>query len=176
MRILGAIIAAALLVFFALCYFAGVFDSLRLSVQEVGPYALIYREHKGPVQGVRFVLFNVYAYLKDKRSIRPERGFVVFLDNPQKTKKEELHSRAGYITDSLLTNVDSLYKTDVFPRTRAVTGTIRLRSFMSPMSGSVKFYSKLPEFLHRQMLEPAGPVMEIYDIPAKKILYCEPVK
>jgi len=30
------------------------FDKLSLEVAEVGPYPIVYREHKGPYDGVKF--------------------------------------------------------------------------------------------------------------------------
>lgn len=176
MRIIGVIVAAAMLVFFVLCFFAGVFDTMTVSVRDEGPFNLIFREHRGPYRGVRFALYDVYSYLKDKHSMQPQRGFVMFLDNPQKTKKEDLRCRAGCITDSIVANVSGQYATEVFAKTKAVRGSFRLRSFMSPMTGPVKFYPRMLETLRTEKLTSAGPVMEIYDVPAKTIIYIAPVK
>ena len=55
----------------------------------------------------------------------------VFYDNPNKVISDSLRSIAGYITDSVLPGVTPPYKTDVFEKTRAVTGVFPILTFMS---------------------------------------------
>jgi hypothetical protein len=175
-RIVIAVLGVTCALFLLLCRAAGVFDSVSMQTCEQGPYSLVFREYKGPYRGVKFALYDVYHYLKDKRSIAPAKGFAVFYDNPQKVKPDSLRSIAGYITDSILTGVAPPYKTDVFAKTRAVTGVFPIRTFMSQFTGPIKFYPRLLLYLKQEKLEAAGPVMEIYDIGGKKIVYIAPVK
>ena len=176
MRILAVIIAIALIAFFGLSYVAGIFDKADVTLRDAGPYNLIYREHKGPYKGVRFVRYDMFRFLKEKRSIVPQKGFAIFYDNPRKKNPGGLRSVAGYITDSLLSGVPAPYVTEVFPKTASIVGTFPLRSFMSPMTGPMKFYPEMLMLLSRQKREAAGPVMEIYDVPARKIMYIAPLK
>jgi AraC family transcriptional regulator len=175
MRIVVVVVAIACAVFLGLCICAGVFDTVTMSAGEMGPYCLVYREHRGPYRGVKYAMFDVYKYL-EKRSIVPRTGFAVFYDNPQKVMPADLKSIAGFITDTILAGVAAPYAAGTFARTRAVTAVFPLRSFMSQMTGPVKVYPKLQRFLQENKLESAGPVMEIYDIAAKKIVYIAPVK
>jgi AraC family transcriptional regulator len=175
-RIVIAIAGITCAVFLLLCWAAGVFDTVDMHAGEQGPYSLVFREHRGPYRGVKLALYDVYHYLSDKRSIVPKRGFAVFYDNPQKVKPDSLRSIAGYITDSILPGVVPPYKTDVFAKTRAVTGVFPIRTFMSQFTGPIKFYPRLLLYLKKEKLEAAGPVMEIYDMAAKKIIYIAPVK
>lgn len=176
MRIVIAIVGITCAAFILLCRAAGVFDAVSMQTGEQGPYSLVFREHRGPYRGVKFALLDVYHYLNDKRSIVPQRGFAVFYDNPNKVKPDSLRSIAGYITDSILPGVTTPYKTDVFAKTRAVTGVFPIRTFMSQFTGPLKFYPRLLLYLKQEKLEATGPVMEIYDIGGKKIVYIAPVK
>lgn len=176
MRILAVVIAISLFAFIGLSYYAGLFDKLEIAVSEAGPYNLIFREHKGPYRGVRTALHDVSRFLAEKRSITSGRAFAVYYDNPRKKKEEELRSIGGYITDSLLLGVSAPFAAGVFQKTQSIVGTFPLRSFMSPMTGPMKFYPAMANILVKQKREMAGPVMEVYDIPAKKIMYIAPLK
>jgi hypothetical protein len=178
-RILAIVIAISLLAFFGLSYYAGILDKIDVSLADAGPYNLIYRQHKGPYGGVRAVVYDVSRYLSEKRAIAPRTGFAVFYDNVRRQrmkKQEELRSIAGYVTDSLLADVPAPYAAGVFPKTQSILGVFPFRSFMSPMTGPMKFYPKMAEILIQKKREAAGPVMEIYDVPARKILYIAPLK
>jgi hypothetical protein len=175
-RILAIIIAISLIAFLTLSYYAGLFDKADVALHDAGPYNLIYREHKGPYREVRFTRQDVFRFLKEKRSMTPQKGFAIFYDNPRKKNPGELRSIGGYITDTQLTGVPAPYVTDVFPKTASIVGTFPLRSFMSPMTGPMKFYPEMLMRLARQKRETAGPIMEIYDVPAKKIIYIAPLK
>jgi hypothetical protein len=175
-RILAVIIAVSLIAFFGLSYYAGVFDKADVVLRDAGPYNLIYREHKGPYKGVWLAQYDVSRFLKEKRSIAPRKRFAIFYDNPRKKNPGELRSVGGYITDSLLPGVPAPYVTEEFPKTASLVGTFPFRSFMSPMTGPMKFYPEMLMLLNRQKREAAGPVMEIYDVQNKTIIYIAPLK
>jgi hypothetical protein len=175
-RILAVVIAISLIAFLTLSYYAGLFDKMDITMSEAaGPYNLVFREHKGSYRGVRAALYDVSRYLSEKRSITPRRGFAVYYDNPRKKKQEDLRSIGGYITDSLLSDLPAPFIAAVFPRTRSVMGIFPFRSFLSPMTGPMKFYPEMAKIRIKQKCEMAGPVMEIYDVPAKRIVYIAPV-
>ena len=176
MRILALIIAISLVAFIWLSYYAGVFDKADVALRDAGPYNLIYREHKGPYKDVQIAQYDVFRFLKEKRSMAPQRGFAIFYSNPRKKNPGELRSAGGYITDSLLSGVPVPYVAEVFPKTACIVGEFPYRSFMSLMTGSMKFYPEMLMLLAKQKREAAGPFMEIYNVPAKKILYIAPLK
>jgi AraC family transcriptional regulator len=175
-RILAVIIAISLIAFLGLSYYAGLFDKVDIALSDAGPFNLIYREHKGPYRAIQSVRYDVFRFLKENRSIAPQKGFAVFFDNPRKKNPGELRSRGGYITDSLLSGVPAPYVAEIFPRTASIVATFPLRSFMSSMTGPMKFYPEMLALLTRQKREAAGPVMEIYDVLTRKITYIAPLK
>jgi hypothetical protein len=176
MRIIVIIITVLFIFFLGVSFYAGMFDKLSLEIAEVGPYPIIYREHKGPYDGVKFALHDVYRHLKTKRMQWTTKGIAVFYDNPQTVKAQDLHSIAGCITDTVLTNLDTPYKSQIMPKTRAIVGTFHIRSFLSNYTGTQKYYSAKESFARENKVVLAGPVIELFDMGARRVFYIAPVK
>ncbi|MGB7567366.1 MAG: GyrI-like domain-containing protein [Chitinivibrionales bacterium] len=176
MRTIGSIIIVLFVIFLGASFYAGMFDKLSLEIAEAGPYPIVYREHKGPYDGVRFALHDVYRYLKTRRMQWTSKGIGIFYDGQQNVKPQDLRSIAGCVTDTLLTNLDAPYKSQVLPKTRAIVGTFRVRSFLSNFTGTEKFYSVKDLFAKKNGLQLAGPVIELYDMGARRIYYIAPVQ
>ncbi len=174
MKIFAIIAAAVTLLMLLVAFIGGVFDQVTFSIQETGPYNLIYKEHKGPYTGIRLVLNDVFKYVVKQKKVRIKQGFAIFYDDPAKVPSDSLRSIGGVITDSL-PEVSAPYKTALFPKTKAVVGVFPIRSFLSYTSGTIKFYPQLQNYLSENKLQSSGPVMEIYDSPARTITYVAPV-
>jgi hypothetical protein len=176
MRIIGIIIIVLFAFFLGASFYAGMFDRLSLEVAEVGPYPIVYRENKGPYDGVKFALHDVYHYLKTKRMQWTTRGIGIFYDDPRMVKPQDLQSIAGCVTDTMLTNLAAPYKSQVLPKTRAIVGTFRIRSFLSNFTGTEKYYSAKDKFAKKNDCVLAGPVIELFDMGARRVFYIAPVK
>jgi hypothetical protein len=176
MRIIGIIIIVLFAFFLGASFYAGMFDRLSLEVAEVGPYPIVYRENKGPYDGVKFALHDVYQYLKTKRMQWTTKGIGVFYDDPRTVKPRDLRSIAGCVTDTLLTNLATPYKSQVLPKTRAIVGTFRIRSFLSNATGTEKYYSSKDTFAKKNNVQLTGPVIELFDMGARRVFYIAPVK
>jgi hypothetical protein len=157
-----------------LSFFAGLFDGIKITNQTVGPYYLVYRTHKGSYSGIQFVMGDVYRYMREKKSMTSENGFVIYYDNPEKIRTDSLRSIAGVITDSSV-NVEDPYKSGIFQKTEALVGTFPIRSFMSYSIGVYKFYPALEKKLAQDKYQLSGPVMEIFDLEKRQITYVAPV-
>jgi DNA gyrase inhibitor GyrI len=174
-RIVILVLIFASIVLFVFFWMAGFFDDVKITIEDAGPYNLVFREHTGPYRGIKFVLYDVYRYLKDKKSIEPERAFAIFYDNPQKVKPENLRSAGGYIIDSLI-DITSPYKTQIFNRTTVIKGEFPIKSYMSQFTGPAKFYPRLYNHVKKNKLEISGNIMEIYEVKNKRIIYIVPIK
>jgi len=104
------------------------------------------------------------------------KGIAVFYDNPQTVKAQDLHSIAGCITDTVLTNLDTPYKSQILPKTRAIVGTFHIRSFLSNYTGTQKYYSAKESFARENKVVLAGPVIELFDMAARRVFYIAPIK
>jgi hypothetical protein len=174
LRIFWIISIVSISAIIVLSFFSGLFDGVKITNQTVGPYYLVYRTHKGSYSGIQFVMGDVYRYMREKKSISPQKGFAIYYDDPAKIQPDSLRSIAGVITDSS-ENVESPYKSGVFQKTEALIGTFPIRSFMSYSIGVYKFYPALEKKVAKDKCHLSGPVIEIYDLEAKKITYIAPV-
>jgi hypothetical protein len=174
-KVLVIIALVTLCVLTGFSYYAGVFDAVELTRESCGPFYLIYREYRGPYQGIRFVMNNVYQYVRDSLHLQTNTGFAVFYDNPGKSDPDSLRSISGIICDSLH-SVQPPYRNSVFERTDAVVGEYNLRSFFSYMTGSYKFYPQLHRYIAKKKIKQTGPVIEIYDLAKRSILFIAPVQ
>lgn len=175
LKVVSGITVAVLFAITAVAFYAGMFDSIAITREPRGPYALIYREYRGSYSGIKFVMNNVYRYVRDSLQLPTGIGFSVFYDNPQKIPVDSLRSISGIFTDSII-SVNEPYRSGLFERTDAVVGRFRLRSFFSYTIGGYKFYSELQRFLQDKKIEQTGPVMEMYDMVERVIYYIAPVQ
>jgi hypothetical protein len=172
---LGAIIGVCILGVTALFFYStGMFDTLELTREPRGPYHLIYREYRGPYKGVPYVMNTVYRYVRDTLNVATHTGFAVFYDNPQSTAAEKQRSISGVVVTDTVT-VAAPCKSGVFERTDAVVGTVKLRSFFSYTTGGYRFYTRLQQFTEEKKIEQTGPVLELYDMSKRTILFVAPV-
>ena len=170
--IIGLCVALALSGVF---FWAGMFDTCSMTREPRGPFKLIYREYEGSYDGIRFVMNNVFHYVRDTLELAAVNGFAVFYDNPQTDQPDTLRSIAGIIVDSLVP-VNTPYKTGQFERTDAVVGQFKIRSFFSYTTGGYKFYEQLQRFIKEKNIEQTGPVMEMYDMVQRSIFFIAPVQ
>jgi hypothetical protein len=171
-----SIAAICLAVILLLAFYAGVFDRVDISVQTVGPFQCVYREHRGKYQGIKYVLKDVYTYLKEEKSIETTVGIAVYYDNPEKVEEDSLRSIGGCLVALPVAGLEEPYRYTKIARTDAVVGTFPIRSFLSYMSGVLKFYPKLEQFTVGEDIEVLGPVMELYDMEHNEIRYIAPMK
>lgn len=156
-------------------WYAGMFDRMEMTREPRGPFNLVYREYRGPYKGIRFIMNNVYLYVRDSLRLQTDRGFAAFYDNPQTADPDSLRSISGIIVDSVVA-VSTPYKSGVFDRTDAVVGQFRLRSFFSYTTGGQKFYASLQQYLAEKKIEQTGPVIELYDMAERIIYFVAPVQ
>jgi len=173
LKTVGIILLCVFAAITALSWYAGIFDRIDISYGEVDPYPLIYREHRGSYEGFRFVMNDVYRYVRDSLSLSTDTGFAVFYDNPSKTATDSLRSICGIILSDTAA-VKKPYKKTTSLKTDAVVGQYCLRSFFSYMTGSYKFYEKSARYIKENKLVQNGPVLEIYDLKHRRIRYIAP--
>jgi hypothetical protein len=159
----------------SLCWFAGMFDACDIQESSEGPFYLVYRKHKGPYDGIKVVLAEVHSYLKYTKHLNADRGFAIFYDAPAQINPDSLHCIGGCLTDSLLSHVEAPYLAKKVDAALAIVGIFPIRSFLSYTTGSFKFSAQLERFSTEHSLKVSGPIMTVYDMPARQIRYIAPV-
>ena len=173
--ILGIVCIVLVFVVFLL-YYAGMFDRITMSVRTTGQLHVVCRDNIGPYKGTRYVMYDVFKYLTDKRNMHPMAGIGIFYDNPNVVAEKDLHSKAGCVVDSLPQDVAAPYEALTLDSMRAVVGEFKIRSALSNFSGTLKFYSGLGKYAHKNNIVVGSPIIEVYDMTAHKILYIAPIK
>lgn len=170
MKIFAIIASVVTAIMMIMAFIGGVFDSVTFSIQQAGPYNLVYKEHRGSYAGIRLILNDVFKYVVKEKKGMVKEGFAIFYDDPATVPSDSLRAIAGVITDSLK-EVSAPYKSALYPKTNAVVGEFPIRSFLSYTSGVVKFYPQLQKYLTENNLKQSGPVLEIYNSPKRVITY-----
>ncbi len=179
MKIVWFLLGIFIVVLGAYMGYLGFFNSVDFTIREMGPYQLVYREHRGDYSGTGVIQKEIYKALLNDEKIRTTRGFGIYYDDPRQVKKENLRSIAGCILEEKdYQNIESLkkkYSIMEFHKTRAVVTEFPFRGRGSILAGVLKVYPRLDEYTKERGYAPA-PVMEIYNVPEKKIIYIMPIR
>lgn len=173
------LITCSILVFIGLgiLSYYGMFATIKVEQKKTGPYVFVYEKHIGPYKNTNKVMDRIYNLLLENEKIPTTRGFGIYYDKPGSVPESELRSIVGCILDSAdLHRVEELstrYQVSSFPSSSSLVVEFPYRGVLSVFLGIFRVYPKLAEFLE-QGNYPSVPIMEIYDVPGKKIIYNVP--
>lgn len=169
------LLVAALAMFLT---YSGLFTDVKIIEKEVGPYKLVYENHIGPYYKIKDIQDKIYNTLLADHII-PERGFGIYYDNPEDVPQDKLKSIGGCIVEkddySMLENLSGKYKVKDYKQTRAIYTTFPFVNSFSIILGVMKVYPELFKYQQSKAYKQA-PVLEIYDIPEKKIEFIIPIQ
>ncbi len=175
MKIVLIIIAVCALVLMAIYAWLGGFKKIRFSVEEAGGEVLIYESHIGDYKNVGKVIDKMYYALLNEEKVECFRGFGIYYDNPQKVEKEKLRADVGNIlenpTPQLLEQLTPGYNIRTLDKQQYLVAEFPYKNQMSIFMGIMKVYPALNRYIRENNLDEDGFVMEIYDVPGKKIIY-----
>ncbi|MCD4747084.1 MAG: hypothetical protein K8R58_12375 [Bacteroidales bacterium] len=167
-----AILIIALTVFYA--YYGG-FKKIQISISKSGGEVLIYEKIQGDYKQSGVIMDKIYNSLLKEDKIETYKGFGVYYDNPRKVEKSKLRSEAGCILEK--TDIDKLpilekkYTIRTFPRKEYIITEFPFKGKISVFFSIMKVYPALNKFANKNGYNEESLVMEIYDVPNKKILY-----
>lgn len=168
--ILGVVIVAAAVLLIQ----AGLLYKTAVQEAQTGPYTLVYLEHTGDYSKSAQVQMEVYNKLIAEFGINTTKGFGIYFDDPAVTPKDKLRSEVGCILEGedikKAAFVSSKFKVKTLEKKQGLVVEHPFNSPLSIMIGIYKAYPLINKFVKDKSL-PYGVCMEIYDVPAKKILY-----
>ncbi len=175
LKISGIALASVAVLVFAVLFHAGLFAKARVSEQVIGPYTLVYLEHKGGYEEAPKVQDKIYNTLIAEFNIRTTRGFGIYFDDPAKVKKTDLRSELGCIIDNeadkqKLELVKSKFLVKELAPKKSITCELPFNNPLSVMTGIMKAYPAMSKYAESTAY-PVEYSMEIYDVPGKKIIY-----
>ncbi|HAE86884.1 TPA: hypothetical protein DCG86_02545 [Candidatus Marinimicrobia bacterium] len=166
------------LILFGLLYtcFYGGFNQVNITRSNVGPYTLAYQVHQGDYRKIHVVMDRVFDALNEKKGFFTTLGFGLYYDKPGEVDTDSLRSIGGGILPSE-TDPQTLTcecKIAEFPNTNAVVAEFPYRGKASVIFGAMKAHPAINQYLKDHDI-PHAPILEIYDVPDKKIRYIVPV-
>lgn len=167
------IIIATIVVLLVVVYiYYGGLASVHVQVLNQGGETLVYEEVTGDYKQTGEVSDRVYHALKQD-GVETFKGFGIFYDNPKRVEKSKLRSEVGCILEdtSVVQRLSENYKIKVFPRKDYITVESPFKGQLSILVGIFKVYPAMSRFAKEKGYDEESPVMEIYDVPNKKILY-----
>lgn len=172
--ILVVIVVLIALVLIAYIYYGGL-TKVEVKEEVQGGEVLVYEEVVGDyAQSGKFTDKIYYSLLNDEK-IATTKGFGVYYDDPKRVDKSKLRSDVGCIVEGLdsarIADLASNYKVRTYPQTNYVTTEFPFKGHMSVMIGLMKVYPQIDKYIKEHRISDKGAIMEIYDVPNKKIIY-----
>lgn len=175
LKIILIIIAVLILIVVIAYVYYGGLSRVEVREKTQGGDVLVYEEVIGDYAQTAEVTNRIYYSLLDNENIETTKGFGIFYDNPQQVDKSKLRSEVGCIVEGLdstqIADLATKYKVRIYPEGNYVTTELSFKGHMSIMIGLVKVYPQIDKYIKEHGISDKGAIMEIYDIPNKKIIY-----
>lgn len=180
LKIAIIVVAFALFAFFAIYAYYGGFSKIRCKIIETGGETLVYKECKGDYKQVSKEMNTVYYSLLNDYKLETTKGFGIYFDNPKKINKNELRSEMGCIVEkgdtARLSSLGAELMVKTLPVEKYLVVEFPYKGMMSVLVGIMKVYPAINKYLKDKGYGEDGFVMEIYDIPNKKVEYRKELK
>ncbi len=158
----------------------GGFSKVKAAEEIQGGEMLVYQEVKGEYRNTAKVMDDIYYDLLNNEKIETFKGFGIYYDNPKETETTDLRSDAGCILEhedaEKAEALKGRYNVKQYPEKKYITASFPYKSKMSVMMSIMKVYPALNKYCKEKGYDTNTPVMEIYDIPNKKIYYRKEIK
>jgi hypothetical protein len=175
MKIALIILGLVVIIMAALFIYYGGLRKVDFNIAKQGGETLIYEEQIGDYSKSAGPIDRIYYSLLENEGIETFRGFGIFYDNPQKVEKSRLRSEVGNILEdpdpAILKKLEGKYNIKTLPEKEYIVTEFPYRGKMSVMMGIMKVYPAMNRYLRENGYDENGFVMEIYDIPGRKIVY-----
>lgn len=172
--ILIVIIVLVAIVLVAYIYYGGL-SKVEVKEEMQGGEGLVYEDVVGDYAQSGKITDKVYYSLLNNEKIATTKGFGIFYDDPQVVDKSKLRSEIGCVVEGLdsaqMAALASKYKVKTYPEATYVTTEFPFKGHMSIMIGLMKVYPMIDKYIKEHGISDKGAIMEIYDVPNKKIIY-----
>jgi DNA gyrase inhibitor GyrI len=158
----------------------GAFKKVHVYAARQGGEILVYENIKGDYRQSAVAMDRIYYRLLNEDNIETFKGFGIYYDDPKRVSKAELRSEAGCILQPAeIVRCEALsekYQIKVFPEGDYLVAEFPFKNKLSVFMSLAKVYPALNKYTEAHNYDPDGFVMEIYDIPNKKIFYRKEIK
>ncbi|MBN2520073.1 MAG: hypothetical protein JXB17_06190 [Bacteroidales bacterium] len=180
MKIFIIVIIVIIVLFVAVCAFYGGFTNLKCKIEKKGGETVVYKNVIGDYRQTGVVMDEIYYKLLNDFQIETYKGYGKYFDNPTKVEKNKLRSEAGNIIEEKdldkLNELPQDYLLKKMAEEKFITTEFPYKGKISVIFGIMKVYSAINKFAEKNGFSDQGAVIEIYDIPNKKIIYRKEIK
>ena len=152
----------------------GGFYKVNIQTVNTGGEILVYENVTGSYNQASKISNKVYYELLNNFKIETTKGFGIYYDNPKNMDKNKLRSEVGCIVENIdndtLEKIDGNFQIKTLPNENYLVAEFPFKGFLSIMIGMIKVYPKMGKYISENGFED-GPIMEIYDVQNKKIIY-----
>lgn len=174
--IIGAILA---LIAIVIAYYGG-FKKVNFRVEEQGGETLVFKDMIGDYAKSKKLSDDVYYTLLNDYEIETFRGFGIYYDNPKEVEQSKLRSEIGCIIEekdtSKVSQIRGELKIKTYPEKAYIVTEFPFKGTLSVIFGVMKVYPTMDKFAEENGYKKDGAIMEIYDVPNKKIIYRKEIK
>ena len=169
------VLLIAIVVILSVYGFYGGFTKITPDIAKEGGETLVYEKITGDYRQSSTVSDKVYHSLLRDYNIETTKGFGIYYDNPKNVATNQLRADVGCIVDSehldeweaLRTN----FEVTTFPIDEYLVAEFPYKGKLSVLIGIFKVYPEIETYIEENDYQSDTPVMEIWDIPNKKIIY-----
>ncbi|GHV83198.1 hypothetical protein AGMMS50212_05380 [Spirochaetia bacterium] len=177
MKTVSIIIVVLILVLIVTSAYFGLFSKINVRVEEQGGETIVYENMVGDYGKAAGVTDKIYHDLLDNYKIETTKGFGIYYDNPKNTDKDKLRSEIGCVventgssTETLISKLLQKYPIRILPVQNYIVTEFPFKGTVSVLFGIMRVYPAIDKFCKTNNYKDA-PIMEIYDVPNKKIIY-----
>jgi DNA gyrase inhibitor GyrI len=180
MKTILIILISLILLLLVILAWLGAFKKVHVYAARQGGETLVYEAIKGDYRQSAAAMDRIYYRLLNEDKIETYKGFGIYYDDPKKVSKDKLRSEAGCILEPAHKDKTEIlaekYQVKVFPEGDYLVAEFPYKNKLSIFMSIAKVYPALNKYAEMHNYNPDGFVMEIYDIPNKKIIYRKEIK
>ena len=174
LKITSLILILLLILFGSMYAYYGGFKTIAFKEETQGGETIVYEEMMGDYGQSPNVQNKIYYALLNDEKIETTKGIGIYYDNPKTVEKSQLRSEVGCIVEGLdsvaIAQLSEKYNVKNLPVSNCVVTEFPHKGMMSIIVGIIKIYPALETYCKQHNLGD-GPIVEIYDIQNKKIVY-----
>ena len=180
MKITLIIIGVTLAIIAIVFIYYGALSKINCRIDTQGGETLVFKNMEGDYAKSGKLSDEVYYTLLNDYKIETFKGFGIYFDNPKEVDKNKLRSEIGCIVEqkdiSKVSQIKGELKTKIFPEKSYIVAEFPYKGKLSIIFGIMKAYPAIEKIVKEKGYNNNGVVMEIYDVPNKKIIYRKEIK
>lgn len=175
MKIFLIVLSVVILSIIVLFIYYGVFKKVAIELKTQGGESLVYEKVQGDYRQSSVVSDRVYYSLMQDFEITTYKGFGIYYDKPGSVPVDEMRSEVGCILEvadeGKSENIKEKFLVKKYEEKEYIVAEFPIKGKLSFIVGIFKVYPELNRYARENGFSEESPVMEIWDVPNKKILY-----